>query len=98
MVYTKKQIYSDIKTNFQSGKELYISIGAGIWNIDLMDDGKTLISYRLFIDPLPDFAVDHVNKVNIVNLFFAMLLMKLGAELKLIQIYLISYLKTVRFL
>ena len=68
----KKQIYSDIKTNFQSGKELYISFGAGIWNMDLMDDGTTLISYRLFVDPggyLPDFAVDHVNKVNIVNLF-----------------------------
>ena len=44
----------------------------GIWNIDFLDDGTSIISYRLLIDPggyLPDFAVDHVNKVNIVNLF-----------------------------
>ena len=68
----KKDIYSYISTDFQSGKELYLDIGAGMWNIDFLDDGASILSYRLLIDPggyLPDFTVDHVNKVNIVNLF-----------------------------
>tara|TARA_B100001113_G_scaffold125770_1_gene102669 strand:- start:655 stop:1338 length:684 start_codon:yes stop_codon:yes gene_type:complete len=67
-----KDIYSYISTDFQSGKELYLDTGVGIWNIDFLDDSTSILSYRLLIDPggyLPDFAVDHVNKVNIISLF-----------------------------
>ena len=67
-----KDIYSYISTDFQSGKELYLDTGLGIWNIDFLDDSTFILSYRLLIDPggyLPDFAVDHVNKVNIISLF-----------------------------
>lgn len=67
-----KDIYSYISTDFQSGKELYLDTGVGIWNIDFLDDSTFILSYRLLIDPggyLPDFAVDHVNKVNIISLF-----------------------------
>ena len=67
-----KDIYSYISTDFQSGKELYLDTGVGIWNIDYLDDSTFILSYRLLIDPggyLPDFAVDHVNKVNIISLF-----------------------------
>ena len=67
-----KDIYSYISTDFQSGKELYLDTGVGIWNIDFLDNSTFILSYRLLIDPggyLPDFAVDHVNKVNIISLF-----------------------------
>ena len=67
-----KDIYSYISTDFQSGKELYLDTGVGIWNTDFLDDSTSILSYRLLIDPggyLPDFAVDHVNKVNIISLF-----------------------------
>ena len=36
------------------------------------DDGEYMLSYRLYLDPggsIPDFAIELLNKMNIVNVF-----------------------------
>ena len=51
---------------------IYIDYGAGLWMAERADDGEYMLSYRLYLDPggsIPDFAIELLNKMSIVNVF-----------------------------
>ena len=51
---------------------IYLSYGAGLWMAEHNDDGEYMLSYRLYLDPggsIPDFAIELLNKMSIVNVF-----------------------------
>ena len=51
---------------------IYLNYGAGLWMAEHNDDGEYMLSYRLYLDPggsIPDFAIELLNKMSIVNVF-----------------------------
>jgi hypothetical protein len=51
---------------------VYLDFGAGSWLAVPAGENLTDISYRLYLDPggkIPDFLIDKINEVSIVNLF-----------------------------
>jgi len=51
---------------------VYLDFGAGVWMTSPTSDGTIDISYRLYMDPggsIPNFVIDMINEVSIVNIF-----------------------------
>ena len=51
---------------------IYLKYGAGIWMAEIDEFDNILLSYRIFMDPsgsIPDFIIDKINEISIVNLF-----------------------------
>ncbi len=51
---------------------IYLKYGAGVWMAQHSSSGDILLSYRIFMDPsgsIPDFIIDKINQISIVNLF-----------------------------
>ena len=51
---------------------IILNYGAGLWMADSYNDTTYVLSYCLFLDPggsIPDFAVELINKANIINIF-----------------------------
>ena len=51
---------------------VYLDFGAGVWMASPTSDGQIDISYRLYMDPggsIPNFIIDIINEVSIVNIF-----------------------------
>ena len=51
---------------------IYLNYGAGLWMAEHNDDGEYMLSYRLYLDPggsIPDFAIELLNKMSIVDVF-----------------------------
>ena len=51
---------------------IYLKYGAGIWMAEKDEFDNILLSYRIFMDPsgsIPDFIIDKINEISIVNLF-----------------------------
>ena len=51
---------------------VYLNFGAGVWMASPTSDGQIDISYRLYMDPggsIPNFIIDKINEVSIVNIF-----------------------------
>lgn len=49
-----------------------LDYGAGMWMAEPIDEKEYILSYRLYLDPggsIPGFAVELLNKMNIVNVF-----------------------------
>lgn len=50
----------------------YIDHGAGTWTFETMNDGRTLVSYSLYMDPggwIPGFLIERINTSGIVQIF-----------------------------
>ena len=61
-----------VQTQNTSKDAIYLSNGAGMWIAEHNDDGEYMLSYRLYLDPggsIPDFAIELLNKMSIVNVF-----------------------------
>jgi hypothetical protein len=46
--------------------------GAGSYRVEKLDDGRWMVSYRLYIDPggwLPNWIVERANRAGLINLF-----------------------------
>tara|TARA_B100001113_G_scaffold352055_1_gene352516 strand:+ start:9323 stop:10024 length:702 start_codon:yes stop_codon:yes gene_type:complete len=59
-------------TQFASKDAIYLDYGAGLWMAEPIDEKEYILSYRLYLDPggsIPDFAIELLNKMNIVNIF-----------------------------
>ncbi|MFL2982780.1 MAG: hypothetical protein ACJZ12_00130 [Candidatus Neomarinimicrobiota bacterium] len=51
---------------------IYLDYGAGLWMAEYLNKNNYILSYRLYIDPggsIPDFAIELMNKANIMNIF-----------------------------
>lgn len=51
---------------------VYLDHGAGLWMAYKNPNGTSVISYRLYMDPggaIPNFLIDKINKISIVNIF-----------------------------
>jgi hypothetical protein len=54
-----------------SNDAIYLDYGAGLWMAERAD-GEYMLSYRLYLDPggsIPNFAIELLNKMSIVNVF-----------------------------
>lgn len=63
--------YTDYLQNNDSDA-VYLDFGAGVWMASPTSDGQIDISYRLYMDPggsIPNFIIDKINEVSIVNIF-----------------------------
>jgi hypothetical protein len=43
-----------------------------MWMAEPIDEDEYILSYRLYLDPggsIPDFAIEFLNKMNILNVF-----------------------------
>ena len=61
-----------VQTQNTSKDAIYLNYGAGLWMAEHKDDGEYMLSYRLYLDPggsIPDFAIELLNKMSIVNVF-----------------------------
>jgi len=61
-----------VQTQNTSKGAIYLNYGAGLWMAEHNDDGEYMLSYRLYLDPggsIPDFAIEFLNKMSIVNVF-----------------------------
>ena len=61
-----------VQTQNTSKDAIYLDYGAGLWMAERADDGDYMLSYRLYLDPggsIPDFAIELLNKMSIVNVF-----------------------------
>ena len=61
-----------VQTQNTSKDAIYLDYGAGLWMAERADDGEYMLSYRLYLDPggsIPDFAIELLNKMSIVNVF-----------------------------
>tara|TARA_B110000438_G_scaffold286045_1_gene316853 strand:+ start:142 stop:840 length:699 start_codon:yes stop_codon:yes gene_type:complete len=61
-----------LKNDFENLEALYISYGAGIWKAKKDNFGKVKLTYRIFMDPngsMPNFIIDKINEISIINLF-----------------------------
>ena len=61
-----------VQTQNISKDAIYLDYGAGLWMAEHVDDGEYMLSYRLYLDPggsIPDFAIELLNKMSIVNVF-----------------------------
>ena len=61
-----------VQTQNTSKGAIYLNYGAGLWMAEHNDDGEYMLSYRLYLDPggsIPDFAIELLNKMSIVNVF-----------------------------
>ena len=61
-----------VQTQNISKDAIYLDYGAGLWMAENVDDGEYMLSYRLYLDPggsIPDFAIELLNKMSIVNVF-----------------------------
>ena len=61
-----------VQTQNTSKGAIYLNYGAGLWMAEHNDDGEYMLSYRLYVDPggsIPDFAIELLNKMSIVNVF-----------------------------
>ena len=61
-----------VQTQNTSKDAIYLNYGAGLWMAEHNDDGEYMLSYRLYLDPggsIPDFAIELLNKMSIVNVF-----------------------------
>ena len=61
-----------VQTQNNSKDAIYLNYGAGLWMAEHNDDGEYMLSYRLYLDPggsIPDFAIELLNKMSIVNVF-----------------------------
>jgi len=51
---------------------VYLDHGAGLWVAEEIENNIIILSYRIYMDPggsLPDFMIDIMNKVSVVNVF-----------------------------
>ena len=51
---------------------IYLNYGAGLWMAEHNAEGEYMLSYRLYLDPggsIPDFVIELLNKMSIVNVF-----------------------------
>ena len=61
-----------VQTQNTSKDAIYLNYGAGLWMAEHNDDGEYMLSYRLYLDPggsIPDFAIELLNKMSVVNVF-----------------------------
>ena len=61
-----------VQTQNISKDAIYLNYGAGLWMAEGADDGEYMLSYRLYLDPggsIPNFAIELLNKMSIVNVF-----------------------------
>ena len=61
-----------VQTQNTSKDAIYLDYGAGLWMAERADDGEYMLSYRLYLDPggsIPDFAIELLNKMSVVNVF-----------------------------
>ncbi len=61
-----------VQTQNTSKDAIYLDYGAGLWMAERSDDGDYMLSYRLYLDPggsIPDFAIELLNKMSVVNVF-----------------------------
>ena len=61
-----------VQTKNTSKDAIYLDYGAGLWMAERADDGDYMLSYRLYLDPggsIPDFAIELLNKMSVVNVF-----------------------------
>ena len=61
-----------VQTQNISKDAIYLDYGAGLWMAEHVEDGEYMLSYRLYLDPggsIPDFAIELLNKMSIVNVF-----------------------------
>ena len=68
---------NSISNNRNSLSAIYLEYGAGVWMMERDKFDNILLSYRIFIDPsgsIPDFVIDKINEISIVNLFTDVLL------------------------
>jgi len=64
--------YDNKAINKNHRDTIYLDYGAGLWTAEPLDDGRYILSYRLYLDPggsIPDFAIELMNKISIVNIF-----------------------------
>lgn len=71
--YLIEQDSSDKKMIENISKDaIYLNYGAGMWMAEPVDSDAYILSYRLYLDPggsIPDFAIEFLNKMNILNVF-----------------------------
>ena len=61
-----------VQTQNTSKDVIYLNYGAGLWMAERANGGEYTLSYRLYLDPggsIPDFAIELLNKMSIVNVF-----------------------------
>ena len=58
--------------NNQNNNRVYLDHGAGLWMAEETLSDTIVLSYRIYMDPggaLPEFLVDMMNKVSVMNIF-----------------------------
>lgn len=64
--------YDNKAINKNHKDTIYLDYGAGLWTAEPLEEGRYILSYRLYLDPggsIPDFAIELMNKISIVNIF-----------------------------
>ena len=59
-------------TNYEASDAILLEYGAGLWVAEKSKDGSHVLTYRLYMDPggeLPNFAINIINKMSIMNIF-----------------------------
>ena len=58
--------------NDHNNERVYLDLGAGLWMAEETLSDTIVLSYRIYMDPggvLPEFLVDMMNKVSVMNIF-----------------------------
>ena len=61
-----------VELNERPKDTVYLDHGAGLWVAEEIEKDTIILSYRIYMDPggsLPDFMIDIMNKVSVVNVF-----------------------------
>ena len=61
-----------VELNEKPKDTVYLDHGAGLWVAEEIENNIIILSYRIYMDPggsLPDFMIDIMNKVSVVNVF-----------------------------
>tara|TARA_Y100001936_G_scaffold242807_1_gene280672 strand:- start:816 stop:1523 length:708 start_codon:yes stop_codon:yes gene_type:complete len=61
-----------VELNERPKDTVYLDHGAGLWVAEEIENNIIILSYRIYMDPggsLPDFMIDIMNKVSVVNVF-----------------------------
>ena len=61
-----------VELNEKPKDTVYLDHGAGLWVAEEIEKDTIILSYRIYMDPggsLPDFMIDIMNKVSVVNVF-----------------------------
>ena len=66
--------HSNYSNNLEHNIEnsIYLENGSGVWITYQNENGDTILSYRIFIDPggwIPEIIIDKINEISIINIF-----------------------------